>query len=104
MLRNPKIYFVAALCVLATSPVAAKPAKDRSVVVPTAKQAPSRTDLTPRTRTNALPSCRLSMNKRRSCLGRPNRLSPQSLLGSQWTLSSHAALRNSIEHGSASNG
>ena len=53
MLRNPKLYFVAALCVLATSPVAAKPAKDRSVVVPTAK-APSRTDLTPRNKNECL--------------------------------------------------
>ena len=54
MLRNPKLYFVAALCVPATSPVAAKPAKDRSVVVPTAKQAPSRTGLTPRNKNECL--------------------------------------------------
>ena len=42
--------FLAAMgtvCVLATSSVAAKPAKDTSALVPTAKQAPVRTDLTP---------------------------------------------------------
>jgi hypothetical protein len=40
--------------VLATSPVAAKPAKDRSVVVPTPKQGPVRTDLTPRNKNECL--------------------------------------------------
>jgi hypothetical protein len=54
MLRNPELYFIAALYVLATSPVAAKPAKDRSVVVPTAKQAPFRADLTPGSKSDCL--------------------------------------------------
>ena len=61
MLRNPRLantpYFLAVLCslsVLATSPVAAKPAKDRSTVVPTPKQGPVRTDLTPRNRNECL--------------------------------------------------
>ena len=61
MLRNPRLantpYFLAvlcSLCVLAISPVAAKPAKDRSVVVPTPKQGPVRTDLTPRNKNECL--------------------------------------------------
>jgi hypothetical protein len=40
--------------VFATSPVGAKPAKNKSAVVPTAKQAPVRTDLTPRNRNECL--------------------------------------------------
>jgi hypothetical protein len=61
MIRNPRlestIHFLAvlsSLCVLATSPVAAKPAKDRSIVVPTAKQGPARTDLTPSNKNECL--------------------------------------------------
>ena len=61
MLRNPGVantlYLFAAvcsLCVFATSPVGAKPAKNKSAVVPTAKQAPVRTDLTPRNRNECL--------------------------------------------------
>ena len=61
MLRNPGLastgYILAvvcSLCVLAISPVAAKPAKDRSTVVPTPKQGPVRTDLTPRNRNECL--------------------------------------------------
>ena len=61
MLRNPRLastrYILAvvcSLCVLAISPVAAKPAKDRSTVVPTPKQEPVRTDLTPRNRNECL--------------------------------------------------
>src|SRR6478735_11962293 len=59
MLRNPRLaitlFAVAcSLCVLAISPVAAKPAKDRSTVVPTPKQGPVRTDLTPRDRNECL--------------------------------------------------
>ena len=60
-LRNPRLastrYILAvvcSLCVLAISPVAAKPAKDRSTVVPTPKQGPVRTDLTPRNRNECL--------------------------------------------------
>ena len=61
MLRNPRLArtryifaVVCTLCVLAISPVAAKPAKDRSTVVPTPKQGPVRTDLTPRNRNECL--------------------------------------------------
>ena len=61
VLRNPRLastrYILAvvcSLCVLAISPVAAKPAKDRSTVVPTPKQGPARTDLTPRNRNDCL--------------------------------------------------
>ena len=61
MLRNPRLAsthyifaVVCSLCVLAISPVAAKPAKDRSTVVPTPKQGPVRTDLTPRNRNECL--------------------------------------------------
>ena len=61
MLRNPRLantlYLFAvlcSLCVLAISPVAAKPAKDRSIVVPTPKQGPVRTDLTPRNKNECL--------------------------------------------------
>jgi hypothetical protein len=42
------------LCVLATSLVAAKPVKDRSVVVPTAKQGPAPTDRTPTNKDDCL--------------------------------------------------
>ena len=51
------LYFLAALislCVLANSSVAAKPAKNRSTVFPPAKQAPVRTDLTPRNKNDCL--------------------------------------------------
>ena len=51
------LYFLAvlsSLCVLANSSVTAKPAKDRSIVVPTPKQGPVRTDLTPRNRNECL--------------------------------------------------
>jgi hypothetical protein len=61
MLRNPCLAstryifaVVCSLCVLAISPVAAKPAKDRSTVVPTPKQGPVRTDLTPRNKNECL--------------------------------------------------
>ena len=61
VLRNPRLastrYILAvvcSLCVLAISPVAAKPAKDTSTVVPTPKQGPVRTDLTPRNRNDCL--------------------------------------------------
>ena len=61
MLRNPRLAstryifaVVCSLCVLAISPVAAKPAKDRSTVVPTPKQGPVRTDLTPRNKNECL--------------------------------------------------
>ena len=42
------------LCVLATSLIAAKPAKNRSVVVPTAKQGPAPTDRTPTNKDDCL--------------------------------------------------
>ena len=51
------LYFLAVLssmCVLANSSVTAKPAKDRSIVVPTPKQGPVRTDLTPRNKNECL--------------------------------------------------
>jgi hypothetical protein len=41
-------------CVLANSSVVAKPAKDRSTVFPTAKQAPIRTDLAPENKDECL--------------------------------------------------
>jgi hypothetical protein len=52
-----KLYFLAVLTslwVLVNSTVMAKPAKDRSIVVPTPKQGPVRTDLTPRNRKECL--------------------------------------------------
>ena len=51
------LYFLAVLTslwVLANSTVMAKPAKDRSVVIPTPKQGPVRTDLTPRNKNECL--------------------------------------------------
>jgi hypothetical protein len=51
------LYFLAvlcSLCVLANSSVTAKPSKDRSSVVPTPKQGPVRTDLTPRNKNECL--------------------------------------------------
>jgi hypothetical protein len=61
MLRTPRLAIalylfavLAPLCVLANLSVEAKPAKDRSVVVPASKQGPARTDLTPRNRNDCL--------------------------------------------------
>ena len=61
MLRNPRVAntlsFIAAacsLCVLVNSSVMAKPAKNTSPAVPTARQAPIRTDLTPRNKNECL--------------------------------------------------
>jgi hypothetical protein len=61
MLRTPRLVsapylfaVLAPLCVLADLSVEAKPAKDRSVVVPTSKQGPARTDLTSRNRNDCL--------------------------------------------------
>ena len=61
MLRNPRvanlISFVAAvcsLCLFANSSVGARPAKNPSPVVPPPKQAPVRTDLTPRDKNECL--------------------------------------------------
>ena len=61
MLRAPRLAsalylfaVLAPLCVLANLSVEAKPAKDRSVVVPTSKPGPARTDLTPRNRNDCL--------------------------------------------------
>jgi hypothetical protein len=51
------LYVFALLCsafALANSSVVAKPAKDRSIVVPTPKQGPVRTDLTPQNRNECL--------------------------------------------------
>ena len=53
MLRNPELYFIAALCVLANSSVVARPAKN-TPVAPSPKQAPVRTDLTPRDKNDCL--------------------------------------------------
>ena len=53
MLRNPELYFIAALCVLANSSVMARPAKN-TPVAPPPKQAPVRTDLTPRDKNECL--------------------------------------------------
>ena len=50
-------HFLAVLgtvCVLAASPVGARPAKNPSPIVPTAKQEPVRTDLTPRNKNECL--------------------------------------------------
>ena len=61
MLRNPRVAnalsFIAAvcsLCVFANSSVEARPAKNKSAVVPVAKQEPVRTDLTPRNKNECL--------------------------------------------------
>jgi hypothetical protein len=54
MLRTPRLAVLCSLCVLANSTVMAKPAKDRSVVIPTPKQGPVRTDLTPRDKNECL--------------------------------------------------
>jgi hypothetical protein len=54
VLRNLLVVILCSLCVLATSPVGAKPAKNRSAVVPIEKQEPVRTDLTPRNRDECL--------------------------------------------------
>jgi hypothetical protein len=54
MLRNPELYFIAALCVLANSSVVARPAKNTPPVAPPPKQAPVRTDLTPRDKNECL--------------------------------------------------
>jgi hypothetical protein len=55
MLRNLELYFVAALLMVpANSPGVARPAKNTSPPVSAAKQAPVRTDLTPRSKNECL--------------------------------------------------
>ena len=59
MLRNPRLAstlfaVLCSLCVLANSSVVARPAKNKSAVVPIAKQEPVRTDLTPRCKNECL--------------------------------------------------
>jgi hypothetical protein len=59
MLRNPRLAstlfaVLYSLCVLANSSVVARPAKNKSAVVPIAKQEPVRTDLTPRSKNERL--------------------------------------------------
>jgi hypothetical protein len=59
VLRNPRLAstlfaVLCSLCVLANSSVVARPVKDRSIVVPTSKQGPVRTDLTPRNKNDCL--------------------------------------------------
>ena len=103
MLRNPELYFIAALCVLANSSVVARPAKNTPPVAPPPKQAPVRTDLTPRDKNECLAVAQ-TLNRRRDCLSKPNGVSRGSLLGSHRTLISHAVRRISKRRGSASNG
>jgi hypothetical protein len=59
MLRYPRLAstlfaVLCSMCVLANSSVVARPAKNKSAVVPIAKQEPVRTDLTPRNKTECL--------------------------------------------------
>jgi hypothetical protein len=78
MLRNPPastIYLVAALsslCVLGNSSVGARPAKNTSPAAPTARQAPVRTDLTPRNKNECLTVAR-TLNEQAKKLSRQSR-------------------------------
>jgi hypothetical protein len=99
----------AALCslgVLANSPVLAKTAKDRSVVMPTPKQGPVRTDLTPGNRNDCLAVAQ-TLNEQAKRLSQQKN-PPQGVLR-EFTrvaadLGHHAARRTSKRHGSASSG
>jgi hypothetical protein len=69
------LYFLAvltSLCVLANSTVMAKPAKDRSVVIPIPKQGPVRTDLTPRDKNECLAMAQ-ALNEQARKLSQPTR-------------------------------
>jgi hypothetical protein len=76
MLRSPRLpntlRFLTALgtvFVLAIAPVAAKPAKNTSPMVPTPKQGPVRTDLTPRNKDQCLAVAQ-TLNERAKKLSR----------------------------------
>src|SRR6185503_5415381 len=71
MLRNPELYFIAALCVLANSSVVPRPAKN-TPVAPPPKQAPIRTDLTPRNKNECLAVAQ-TLNEKAKRLSRPFR-------------------------------
>ena len=69
------LYVFALLCylfALANSSVVAKPAKNRSVIVPTAKQAPVCTDLTPRDKNDCLAVAQ-TLNEQAKKLSRQSR-------------------------------
>ena len=73
------LYFLAvlsSLCVLATSPVGARPAKNPSPVVPPPKQAPVRTDLTPRDTNDCLAVARTLNEQAKSLSKRTKRAVP----------------------------
>ena len=73
-------HFLAVLgtvCVLANSTVMAKPAKDRSVVIPTPKQGPVRTDLTPRNKNECLAVAQVLNERARSLSKRARQSVPR---------------------------
>jgi hypothetical protein len=74
MLRNPRLAstlfaVLCSLCVLANSSVGARPAKNTSSIAPPAKQAPIRTDLTPRNKNDCLAVAQ-TLNERAKKLSR----------------------------------
>ena len=68
---------LSSLCVLAISSVAAKPAKDRSIVVPTPKQGPVRTDLTPRNKNDCLAVAQTLNEQAKKLSQQPNEAVPR---------------------------
>ena len=102
------LYFLAvlsSLCVLANSSVTAKPAKDRSIVVPTPKQGPVRTDLTPRNKNECLAVAQ-TLNEQAKKLSRQSKRAVPRRVHSRRhrTWINHAARRISRRRGSASSG
>ena len=97
------LLLLGSLCVLGNSSVEARPAKNTPVASPP-KQAPVRTDLTPRDTNDCLAVAR-TLNEQVKKLARQTRRgSRPSSLGSHRTLISHAVRRSSRRRGLASTG
>ena len=92
MLRNPELYFIAALCVLANSSVVARPAKN-TPVAPPPKQAPVRTDLTPRDKNECLAVAQTLNEQVKRLSQQTKRGIPREFTRVHRTLISHAVRR-----------
>jgi hypothetical protein len=76
--NTPYVFaLLASLCVLANSSVVAKPAKDGSIMVPTSKQGPVRTDLTPRNKDDCLAVAQALNEQAKTLSKRTNRGVPR---------------------------
>jgi hypothetical protein len=95
---------LSSLWVLAALPVAAKPAKNRSAMVPTTKQGAVPTDRTPTNRNDCLVVAQALNEKAKTLSSGPNRVSRESLFASHQTSMCLVASRILVRPGSASSG